>query len=230
MERRSSAAHWSAIGMSTILRLPPAGAFRSRREKVGVKAGSKRALFRLTKAKNVRLICCSSISMTIMPLIDFWLFCWKELIAARRFKAHKVRGMHRSYVFRLAERRDAPNIVYPRSSISGFSETNHLLKSPCNAERLRAAVQELDSGRGKERKLVECSSSSPSRLGPIISIGRHRIKRLSNASICSSKSALARPLKGLESRNHYVAIYAAGGRGASIASIASFIASKTAPC
>lgn len=84
-----------------------------------------------------------------------WLFCWKELVAARRFKAHKVRGMHRSYVFRLAERRDAPNIVYPRSSISGFSETNHLLKSPCNAERLRAAVQELDAGRGKERKLVE---------------------------------------------------------------------------
>ncbi|KAF0120150.1 MAG: prevent-host-death family protein/Antitoxin of toxin-antitoxin stability system, partial [Methylocystaceae bacterium] len=36
-----------------------------------------------------------------------------------------------------------------------YEETSYLLQSPRNAERLRAAILELDAGRGKERKLVE---------------------------------------------------------------------------
>ena len=36
-----------------------------------------------------------------------------------------------------------------------LEETAYLLRSPANAKRLLAAVEDLGSGRGKERKLVE---------------------------------------------------------------------------
>lgn len=46
-------------------------------------------------------------------LIDrIWLFDWRKLAAAGRFKRHVVRGAHRSYIFMLDEKRDQANIVY----------------------------------------------------------------------------------------------------------------------
>jgi antitoxin YefM len=36
-----------------------------------------------------------------------------------------------------------------------IEETLHLLSSPTNAERLKSAIDELNSGGGKERQLIE---------------------------------------------------------------------------
>ena len=38
---------------------------------------------------------------------------------------------------------------------TSWEETLHLLRSPANAARLKAAVESLDTGGGKERKLAE---------------------------------------------------------------------------
>lgn len=38
---------------------------------------------------------------------------------------------------------------------NAMEETLHLLSSPANAERLRAAISQLDAGGGGERELVE---------------------------------------------------------------------------
>ncbi|MGD9540925.1 type II toxin-antitoxin system Phd/YefM family antitoxin [Methylocystis sp.] len=48
-----------------------------------------------------------------------------------------------------------PAVLIPLEDFASYEETSYLLQSPRNAERLRAAVEELDAGRGKERKLVE---------------------------------------------------------------------------
>ncbi|MGD9658474.1 MAG: type II toxin-antitoxin system Phd/YefM family antitoxin [Methylocystis sp.] len=46
-------------------------------------------------------------------------------------------------------------VLISLEDFASYEETSYLLRSPRNAERLRAAVEELDAGRGKERKLVE---------------------------------------------------------------------------
>ncbi|MDO9223633.1 MAG: type II toxin-antitoxin system prevent-host-death family antitoxin [Caulobacter sp.] len=38
---------------------------------------------------------------------------------------------------------------------NAMEETLHLLSTPANAERLRASIAELDSGKGVERELIE---------------------------------------------------------------------------
>ncbi len=46
-------------------------------------------------------------------------------------------------------------VLISLEDFASYEETSYLLQSPRNAERLRAAIQELDAGRGKERKPVE---------------------------------------------------------------------------
>ncbi|MFO1124433.1 MAG: type II toxin-antitoxin system prevent-host-death family antitoxin [Methylocystis sp.] len=46
-------------------------------------------------------------------------------------------------------------VLISLEDFASYEETSYLLQSPRNAERLRAAIAELDAGRGKERKLVE---------------------------------------------------------------------------
>jgi antitoxin YefM len=46
-------------------------------------------------------------------------------------------------------------VLISLEDFASYEETAYLLKSPRNAERLRAAIDELDSGEGKERKLAE---------------------------------------------------------------------------
>lgn len=38
---------------------------------------------------------------------------------------------------------------------ASYEETRHLIASPKNAKRLQAAIEELESGRGSERELLE---------------------------------------------------------------------------
>jgi antitoxin YefM len=48
-----------------------------------------------------------------------------------------------------------PVVVVSMSEWNAISETLHLLSTPRNAERLISAIRQLESGKGKERKLIE---------------------------------------------------------------------------
>jgi antitoxin YefM len=48
-----------------------------------------------------------------------------------------------------------PAVLVPLDYFSSWAETEHLLRSPENARRLRQSVRELEEGRGVERKLSE---------------------------------------------------------------------------
>jgi hypothetical protein len=41
-----------------------------------------------------------------------WLYPWNGLVVGGRFTSHVVRGQHRSYVFRVDERRDGKYVIY----------------------------------------------------------------------------------------------------------------------
>ena len=46
-------------------------------------------------------------------------------------------------------------VMVSLSEWNAMEETMHLLSSPRNAERLRASIQQMDAGKGKERDLVK---------------------------------------------------------------------------
>jgi antitoxin YefM len=46
-------------------------------------------------------------------------------------------------------------VMVSLSEWNAMEETMHLLSSPKNAERLRASIQQMDAGQGKERDLVK---------------------------------------------------------------------------
>jgi antitoxin YefM len=48
-----------------------------------------------------------------------------------------------------------PVVVVALSEWNAISETLHLLSAPRNAERLISAIRQLESGKGKERELIE---------------------------------------------------------------------------
>lgn len=41
-----------------------------------------------------------------------WLYPWKQLLGAGRFKSHKVRGQHRSFIFRVDEKKDTVFLIF----------------------------------------------------------------------------------------------------------------------
>jgi len=46
-------------------------------------------------------------------------------------------------------------VMVSLSEWNAMEETMHLLSSPKNAERLRASIQQMDAGKGKERQLIK---------------------------------------------------------------------------
>ena len=46
-------------------------------------------------------------------------------------------------------------VVISKEEYDRMSETNYLLSSPVNAERLRQAIAEMDAGMGEEHDLIE---------------------------------------------------------------------------
>lgn len=59
---------------------------------------------------------------------DMWLYDWKALLKAGRFKSHKVRGEHRAYYFSVKVRLDKGNLEYsePVSSSRASSDQRGL--------------------------------------------------------------------------------------------------------
>jgi len=51
-----------------------------------------------------------------------------------------------------------PVVVISMSEWNAISETLHLLSTPGNAERLISAIRQLESGKGKERELIEADA------------------------------------------------------------------------
>lgn len=48
-----------------------------------------------------------------------------------------------------------PLVVMALSELEGLRETLHLLSTPANAERLLRSIEEVDGGRGVERRVIE---------------------------------------------------------------------------
>jgi len=48
-----------------------------------------------------------------------------------------------------------PVVMVSLADWNAMAETLHLLGAPANADRLRAAIRELDAGEGQSRELVE---------------------------------------------------------------------------
>lgn len=46
-------------------------------------------------------------------------------------------------------------VLLSLDDFKSYEETAHLMRSPKNAERLNAAIAELDAGKGTERGLIE---------------------------------------------------------------------------
>lgn len=46
---------------------------------------------------------------------NMWLYEWKALLDAERFKSHKVRGSHRAFFFEVNEGSDRNQLIYPLS-------------------------------------------------------------------------------------------------------------------
>ncbi|MEA3012446.1 MAG: antitoxin YefM [Sphingomonadales bacterium] len=53
------------------------------------------------------------------------------------------------------DRGKPPAVLMSLEDFASYEETRYLLKSPANAERLRAAVEALEQGGGTERTLAE---------------------------------------------------------------------------
>ena len=53
------------------------------------------------------------------------------------------------------DRGKPPAVLMSLEDFASYEETRYLLKSPANAERLRAAVEALEQGDGTERTLAE---------------------------------------------------------------------------
>ncbi len=48
-----------------------------------------------------------------------------------------------------------PAVIMSLDDYNSFAETAYLMQSPKNAERLNAAIAELNDGNGNERQLIE---------------------------------------------------------------------------
>jgi hypothetical protein len=51
-----------------------------------------------------------------------WIYPWERLIQERRFASHVVRGQHRSFIFRVDERRDDKHLIYGRAANNSLQE------------------------------------------------------------------------------------------------------------
>ena len=54
----------------------------------------------------------------------------------------------------ITRNRDQSVVMLSLEDYEQLEETAHLLRSPCNAQRLLAAVQQLKNGKGRARKLA----------------------------------------------------------------------------
>ena len=55
----------------------------------------------------------------------------------------------------ITRKRDQAVVMMSLADFESMQETSYLRRSPANAERLDAAISQLESGRGQERELPE---------------------------------------------------------------------------
>jgi antitoxin YefM len=55
----------------------------------------------------------------------------------------------------ITRQRGKPVVMISLDAWNAMEETNHLLSSPANAERLRRGIAELNAGKGVERELIQ---------------------------------------------------------------------------
>jgi len=56
----------------------------------------------------------------------------------------------------ITSKRDKAVVMISLDDFKSMEETSYLLRSPNNAKRLLEAIQEVESGRGLEKELIEC--------------------------------------------------------------------------
>lgn len=63
-------------------------------------------------------------------LIDrIWLFNWSDLYESKRFTIHYVKGIQRSYIFNLNEKKDINSLIFPeKEMVYGLSNSNVIVK------------------------------------------------------------------------------------------------------
>ncbi len=55
----------------------------------------------------------------------------------------------------ITSKRDTAVVMISLDDFKSMEETTYLLRSPNNAKRLFEAIQEIESGRGQEKELIE---------------------------------------------------------------------------
>ncbi len=60
----------------------------------------------------------------------------------------------------ITRQRGEPVVMVSMSEWNSIQETAHLLSSPRNAERLRASIAELESGKSAEHELIDDSEQA----------------------------------------------------------------------
>ncbi len=56
----------------------------------------------------------------------------------------------------ITSKRDKAVVMISLDDFKSMEETSYLLRSPNNAKRLLESIQEVESGRGQEKELIEC--------------------------------------------------------------------------
>lgn len=80
----------------------------------------------------------------------------------------------------------APAVLMSLEDYHSWEETEHLLRNPENAKRLKSAIAQLEAGKGRRRRLL---SSGPTQPGKTTSGSRNSGRRSMSALTASSKKS-----------------------------------------
>lgn len=97
-----------------------------------------------------------------------WLFNWKTILSNTRFTDHIVRGIHRSYIFKLDEQIDKEFLVYSKTIDEGFPESAHESKSIISTNFTKNTKGNRIKSSTKKQALIWLGKNHPSELHNIL--------------------------------------------------------------